>query len=152
MFPVPNINIWPCLLVIIIKLIKNIHFNFIIFKTFSNSGYTLILLWHYLRLGEVGALLSMYELAFIWSIFILSGWCSPSLMVLASDESPLPTGKITVEEASWIASLVNAGGALGTPFFGPIAKRFGRKNPLIAIIIPAIVSFILSKMIQSKRI
>lgn len=73
---------------------------------------------------------------------ITCGWTSPSLMILKSDESPLPTGKITMEEASWVASLVNAGGALGTLFFGPITNKFGRKNPLIAVAIPTIVSHI----------
>lgn len=60
-------------------------------------------------------------------------------MVLLSDESPLPTGKITMDEASYVASLVNAGGAIGTAFFGSITNKFGRKNPLIAITIPTIV-------------
>lgn len=61
-------------------------------------------------------------------------------MILKSDKSPLPTGKITVEEASWVASLVNAGGVFGTLFFGPITNKFGRKNPLIVITGPTIVS------------
>lgn len=61
-------------------------------------------------------------------------------MILESDSSPLPTGKITTYEASWVASLVNAGGVFGTLFFGPIANKFGRKNPLIVITIPTIVS------------
>lgn len=65
---------------------------------------------------------------------------SPSLMILKSDESPLPTGKITMDEASWVASLINAGGAFGTFFFGVVTNKFGRKNPLIAITIPTIVS------------
>lgn len=64
-------------------------------------------------------------------------------MILTSDESPLPTGKVNLEEASWIASLVNLGGSIGTLFFGVITNKFGRKKPLIVITVPTIVSHII---------
>lgn len=38
-----------------------------------------------------------------------AGWMSPSLLDLLSDDSPLPNGKLTLEEASWIGSLFSLG-------------------------------------------
>lgn len=56
-----------------------------------------------------------------------------------SDETPLPSGKITMDEASWIVSYVYIGGIIGNMMFGYITNRFGRKWPLIIITIPIIV-------------
>lgn len=67
------------------------------------------------------------------------GWPSPSIFLLESDETPLPSGKITVEEASWIASLLSIGCLFGN-VFGYITNKFGRKVTLIFISIPTIVS------------
>lgn len=75
-----------------------------------------------------------------------SGWTSPSIMVLMSDESPLPSGKITMEEASWLVSLCSVGGLMGCMTFGFITSQFGRKWPLIFMVIPKIVSSSLSKL------
>lgn len=70
---------------------------------------------------------------------ISCGWSSPSIILLTSDESPLPTGKITMDEASWIASFLCIGGLIGNVFFAYITSYFGRKKPLIFIAIPTIV-------------
>lgn len=80
---------------------------------------------------------------YLFGYGITCGWTSSSLMILTSDESPLPTGKVNLEEASWIASLVNLGGSIGTLFFGVITNKFGRKKPLIVITVPTIVSHII---------
>lgn len=97
---------------------------------------------------------------------IICGWASPTIYLLTSNESPLPTGKISMNEASWIASLLvefnflifsrhkarvkiifhsyvcfqAIGGFVGNMFFGYLANRFGRKGPLLFISIPMIVS------------
>lgn len=74
----------------------------------------------------------------------MAGWCSPNIMLLTSVDSPLPTGKITMMEASWVASLVCVGGLIGNCFFGVIlttTNAFGRKLPLIFITFPTIVSY-----------
>lgn len=68
------------------------------------------------------------------------GWASPSINLLTSDESPLPSGRITMEEASWISSSLSIGGLFGNIFYGFITNAFGRKSPLILIAIPTIVS------------
>lgn len=67
------------------------------------------------------------------------GWASPSIMILTSEESPLPSGKITMEQSSWIAALPCAGGFFGNIIFGFITTYFGRKTPLILMAIPTVV-------------
>lgn len=71
------------------------------------------------------------------------GWPSPNILILESDATPLATGKITMEECSWIASLWCIGGLIGNPIFCFITNNYGRKMPLVFLAIPAIVSFIL---------
>lgn len=69
------------------------------------------------------------------------GWTSPAIYLLTSSESPLPSSvRISMEQASWIASLMAIGGFIGNIFFGYVASKFGRKGPLIFLSIPMIVS------------
>lgn len=84
---------------------------------------------------------------FIHSVTLLTfgygmstGWSSPSIHLLTSIESPLPTGPISIEEASWIASVNSIGGLIGNFFFGFITCQFGRKIPLILMAVPTIVN------------
>lgn len=78
-----------------------------------------------------------------------SGWSSPSIFLLTSIESPLPTGTITIHEASWIASLSSISGFLSNIFFGLITCKFGHKAPLILLAIPQIVSWSLILFAQN---
>lgn len=71
---------------------------------------------------------------------ISGGWSSPNIGLLTSDESPLPTGKISISEAAWMASLLCMGGLIGNILFGFITNTYGRKIPLILITIPGVVS------------
>ncbi|XP_031619245.1 facilitated trehalose transporter Tret1-like [Contarinia nasturtii] len=71
------------------------------------------------------------------------GWTSPSIILLTSDETPLVSGKITMDEASWLAFLICVGGILGNIFFGFITNRFGRKLLLILISIPTNVNWLI---------
>lgn len=71
---------------------------------------------------------------------LLEGWSSPNIIILTSDKSPLASGKITMEEASWAVSLLSIGALFGNFFFGYITNLFGRKIPCIIITIPLIVS------------
>lgn len=71
---------------------------------------------------------------------VTAGWSSPNIRLLTSDESPLASGSITMEEASWVASLLCVGGVIGNLFFGFVTNAYGRKMPLILIVIPTIVS------------
>lgn len=69
------------------------------------------------------------------------GWASPNVVLLLSDESPLPSGKLNMEEASWVVGLLFVGAINGNLLFGYITNRFGRKNPLLLLAVPCIVSF-----------
>lgn len=62
------------------------------------------------------------------------------LPLLMSDDSPLPTGKITLDEASWMVSLPCFGSLFGNVFFAYLTRIYGRKKPLIAVAIPFAVS------------
>lgn len=70
---------------------------------------------------------------------IMIGWSSPNVFLLMSDASPLPTGKITMEEASWIPSLKVLGFLMFSPMFGFIGNKFGRKWPMLFLSIPSVV-------------
>lgn len=58
---------------------------------------------------------------------IMTGISSPIIVALTSrDASPLPTGAISSNDASWIPSLKAFGALAGFAIFGMIANRFGR--------------------------
>lgn len=59
-------------------------------------------------------------------------------MLLTSDDTPLPSGKITMDEFSSVAAFSLFGGMMGNIFFGFF--DFGRKIPLLLMAIPIIVS------------
>ncbi|KAG4071144.1 hypothetical protein HA402_003276 [Bradysia odoriphaga] len=82
---------------------------------------------------------SLYPTAF----GISYGWASPSTLLLTSDDSPLPSGKINIDEASWVVSLACLGGLVGNIIFGFATSTFGRKKPLIFLAIPSIISWLL---------
>lgn len=65
------------------------------------------------------------------------------LPLLMSDESPLPTGRITLDEASWMVSIPCFGTIFGSVFFACLTRNFGRKMPLFVVAIPFIVSLLL---------
>lgn len=69
-----------------------------------------------------------------YGIFV--GWTSPAVFLLTSDQSPLPTGKITTDEAGWTASIHSLGFLMSCPLFGYVGNRFGRKWPLIMLSVP----------------
>lgn len=76
--------------------------------------------------------------AFIFGIVI--GFTGPNLELFKSDETPLTSGKITLEEESWISSLT-AFGAIGfTLMYGYVSEKFGRKSAILLIGIPQTVS------------
>lgn len=70
---------------------------------------------------------------------ITLGWPSPVLLLITSDESPLPSGKVTLESASWVASLLGIGALIGNLVFGFVINKFGRKLPLQLLAIPTFV-------------
>lgn len=63
-----------------------------------------------------------------------------AFLVYDSDNCPLPSGRVPIEEIAWAASIIGIGGLFGTVAVGWIADRVGRKNSLLAMAIPQIVS------------
>lgn len=86
---------------------------------------------------------------FVIGFGLNSGWTSPNIILLQSDQTPLPSGKITQDEASWIASIIAVGAFIGTISFGFVMKLFGRKWPLISLSIPMIGSWLLVLFAQN---
>ncbi|XP_037042110.1 facilitated trehalose transporter Tret1-2 homolog [Bradysia coprophila] len=65
-----------------------------------------------------------------------AGWMSPSLPVLLSEDSPLASGKLTLEAASWIGSLFALGAAVGVIIFGTLSLFIGNKRSLLLCAFP----------------
>lgn len=68
-----------------------------------------------------------------------NGWAGPNIPLLVSNETPLPSGKISMDEASWLVALLPVGGLMGNIFFGCAIKTLGRKWPVFSLAIPMIV-------------
>ncbi|EAT41203.1 AAEL007128-PA [Aedes aegypti] len=64
------------------------------------------------------------------------GWLSPFLPLLQSEDSPLETGPVTVEQGSWIGSILCLGGLAGAIIYGSLTNRLGVKRCISCIIIP----------------
>lgn len=68
------------------------------------------------------------------------GWLSPTLPILQSDNSPLESGKLSIEEASWVGSISSIGSIVGTIYFGFISIYVGSKNTLMLCAFPVTVT------------
>lgn len=68
------------------------------------------------------------------------GWISSAFLLYDSDDSPLPSGRVSMSEIAWIGSIIGIGGLIGTIVMGWCSDQFGRKNSLLAMAIPQIVS------------
>ncbi|XP_062551194.1 facilitated trehalose transporter Tret1-like isoform X2 [Armigeres subalbatus] len=72
-----------------------------------------------------------------------SGWMSPSILILMSENSPLKSGPITADEGAWIGAILCVGGLVGSTASGWMADRYGRKRTAYVAVIPQIVSWIM---------
>lgn len=54
----------------------------------------------------------------------------------------LASGPLTIDEASWISSIMCIGGAFATLFFGYTSEKFGRKLSLITLAIPTLIGWL----------
>ncbi|XP_023704096.1 facilitated trehalose transporter Tret1 [Cryptotermes secundus] len=70
------------------------------------------------------------------------GWPSSAIPTLQSSEVPTGKNPVTEDEASWIGSLMFVGFLCGTPIFGYISDKFGRKVAGLLIAVPAIISWL----------
>jgi len=66
------------------------------------------------------------------------GWLAPSLPLLGSEETPLGTS-ISIDEASWVGSLIGLGALTGNIIFGLLLDRLGRKMCMYLLAIPNMV-------------
>lgn len=79
-----------------------------------------------------------------------TGWISPTILTLRSDNSPL--GPITTEQVSWLGSSINIGGMVGNILFTLINKYYGRKIGLCIMAFPNMVKLFLNYCIFFKII
>lgn len=66
------------------------------------------------------------------------GWASPFLPVLQSDDSPL-SESLTIDQASWVGSLLPLGALFGTLVFGWLSEKVGRFWASLLTAVPEIV-------------
>lgn len=71
------------------------------------------------------------------------GWISPNVELLQSDQTHLTSGPLSNETLSWVTSIINIGGLIGSVFYGVLADYIGRRKTLILIAIPLIASWIM---------
>ncbi|XP_053692017.1 facilitated trehalose transporter Tret1-like [Sabethes cyaneus] len=64
------------------------------------------------------------------------GWVSPFLPLLQSDESPLDTGPVTVDQGSWIGSILCLGSLAGAIVYGYLTEKIGVKKCILFTAIP----------------
>lgn len=70
------------------------------------------------------------------------GWLAPSLPLLGAELSPLDR-PISIEEASWVGSLIGLGALAGNIIFGLLVDRLGRKMSMYFLAIPNMVNKLL---------
>jgi SP family facilitated glucose transporter-like MFS transporter 8 len=71
------------------------------------------------------------------------GWPSSAIPTLQSSEVPEGKNPLSEDDASWIGSLMFVGFLCGTPIFGYISDKFGRKIAGLFIAVPAIFSWLI---------
>ncbi|GAB0098155.1 hypothetical protein DMENIID0001_138620 [Sergentomyia squamirostris] len=74
--------------------------------------------------------------------FVLS-WTSPAIALLQSEQSPLDSGPITIDEASLMTALMYVGCCMGAIVAGWLANTVGRRISLLILVIPQLIGFIL---------
>lgn len=67
------------------------------------------------------------------------GWVSPSLQILQSENSPLPSGPITTHQTMLIGVLSPIGGLIGTILFSALSHYLGRINSISLLALPNMV-------------
>ncbi|XP_077283218.1 uncharacterized protein LOC143909189 [Arctopsyche grandis] len=69
-----------------------------------------------------------------------TGWTSPFLPIMSGEDSPLDS-PLTPVQASFVASAVCIGGLVGTPVYGGLADKFGRKKAVLFSAIPYVLAW-----------
>lgn len=71
---------------------------------------------------------------------VLIVWLTPILPLLKSDETPLESGPLSLQEVSWLGSIVPVGAMIGSFVGRPLTNRVGCKRMMELLPIPTIVS------------
>lgn len=74
----------------------------------------------------------------MFSYGCIVGWVAPALMLLTSDETPLKSGPITLEQLSLIGSMNNIGAIFGIFTFGYVTSFIGCKRAMLFLGIPSV--------------
>uniref|UniRef100_A0A182V9V3 Major facilitator superfamily (MFS) profile domain-containing protein n=2 Tax=Anopheles merus TaxID=30066 RepID=A0A182V9V3_ANOME len=78
------------------------------------------------------------------------GWVSPYLPILMSpDQNLLSTGPVTVEQGSWIGSILCLGALFGAFVYGYLVEKFGIKRTLQTLVIPHSAFWIITYLATS---
>lgn len=67
-----------------------------------------------------------------------TGWLSPALSVLRTEDTPLKTGPLTNDNLSWLGGISSLGSIVGTFIFGFLASYIGCKRAMSYLGIPSI--------------
>lgn len=68
-----------------------------------------------------------------------------------TDKSPLPSGRLSLDEVAWVGSFLGIGGIAGTLAIGSLAGRIGRKHSIILLAVPQIVSATIKPILCKKK-
>ncbi|XP_072742849.1 facilitated trehalose transporter Tret1-like [Anoplolepis gracilipes] len=79
----------------------------------------------------------------ILSIGQFVGWTSPSLPTLMQNNDAKYSIHLNEYEASWVASLIPLGGAIGAIICGFLLNVIGRKNTMLFTAVPSIISWLM---------
>ncbi|XP_039437012.1 facilitated trehalose transporter Tret1-like isoform X2 [Culex pipiens pallens] len=88
-------------------------------------------------LKQFGAVIAVHLVTVGYGVTV--GWTAPIIPLLRSEDTPLPAGPITVEQASWIGSSLCIGGMTGTVLFALIHTYFGKKIGLLLLAVPHLI-------------
>uniref|UniRef100_A0A8W7PFV3 Major facilitator superfamily (MFS) profile domain-containing protein n=1 Tax=Anopheles coluzzii TaxID=1518534 RepID=A0A8W7PFV3_ANOCL len=94
-------------------------------------------IWARKNLNQVLAVIRIHIITASYGVTV--GWPAPIIPLLRSPETPLPSGPVTVDEASWIGSTLCIGGTIGTILFAIIHTYFGKKIALLLTSVPHII-------------
>uniref|UniRef100_U5EHE2 Putative phagocytosis n=1 Tax=Corethrella appendiculata TaxID=1370023 RepID=U5EHE2_9DIPT len=73
------------------------------------------------------------------SFGLIIGWTSPSMSTLLSDETPIVSGPLTIDQISWIGSLTHVGVMIGDIMAGVLLLKVGKKLIILLFIMPHVV-------------
>lgn len=105
--------------------------RFLEFKQYAKKNYFLTLMLYLATLAVMG-------------YGAICGWPSPTFPLLESEEkTPLSSGALTIDQISWVGSLICPGGLLGTLLGGWMCDKFGRKYSTCSVAFPQIVSLVI---------